>query len=245
MIGRLVPAMVLAVALALPARAADPAPVARAPSEAAIRDAVEAAETAHDIQREFPGETGERKVDRAPPLLQPVQQDSEENSWLTKLLEALLPVLRVLAYALLALLAGLLIYAVIRGLLGLRRLPGSEQSAAEEALSINHEAVQDWLREAEGLAARGLHGEAVHRLLLRAIEDLKQRAARGVPQGWTAREVAQNLPLSILARQLLRLLVQVTEQARYAGRAVTADEFIRCRASLEQLLSLRDLRDAA
>jgi hypothetical protein len=212
-----------------------------------IAKAVEAAETAHDIQRSFPGEAGEQKIDRAPPTAEPEPEKPPNTDWLEKILKALGPLFKLIGWLLLAALAGLVAYGVLQLVMSYVNRPRSDTEAQDDVplADIDAGAAQGWLEDAEILAARGDYGDAVHHLLLNAIEHLKRRAGRPIPRAWTARDILAQLPISVLARALLQLLVQTVERAYFAGRALTQGDYQRCRDSYEQLLGLKQLREAA
>ncbi len=221
----------------------------RAPAQTtdAITKAVEAAETAHDIQRSFPGEAAEQKVDRAPPTLEPQVEPQDTPDWLEKLLKILRPLFKLIGWLLLAALAGLIAYGVLQLVMSYVKRPRRDAEAVDDTLliDIDANAAQSWLEDAEILASRGDYGDAVHHLLLKAIEHLKRRAGKAIPRAWTAREIQAQLPISVLARALLKLLVQTVERAHFAGRDISQADYQRCRDSCEQLLGLKQLREAA
>ncbi len=231
-------------ALSMPALAKE----TRAPAQTTdtISKAVEAAETAHDIQRDFPGEVSEQKVDRAPPKLEEQPQPSETPDWLEKLFKFLKPFFKVMGWLLLAALGAAIGYGLYQLVMSYVNRPRSETEVSDAAeIDIEASAAQAWLDDAEQLAGSGQYGDAVHHLLLNAIEYLKRRSGKMIPRAWTAREIQQQLPISILARALLQLLVQTVERAHFAGRDVSESDYRRCRDSYEQLLGLKQLREAA
>jgi hypothetical protein len=212
-----------------------------------VSKAVEAAETAHDIQRDFPGEAGEQKTDRAPPKLEEKPEPQETPDWLEKLFKFLRPLLKVLGWLLLAALGAAIGYGIFQLVKSYVNRPRADaQSEAEpELIDIKASDAQSWLTDAEALAGRGRYGDAVHHLLLNAIEHLKRRAGNVIPRAWTAREIQAQLPITVLARALLQLLVQTVERAHFAGRDISEADFIRCRDTCQQLLGLKQLREAA
>jgi Domain of unknown function (DUF4129) len=221
----------------------------RAPAQTseAISKAVEAAETAHDIQREFPGEAGEQKIDRAPPRVEEQPQPQATPDWLEKLFKFLKPGLKILGWLLLAGLGVLIGYGLYQLVMSYVHRPrqNAEPSGAEHLIDIDATDAQGWLEDAESLAKQGRYGDAVHHMLLRAIDHLKRRSGKVIPRAWTAREIQAQLPISTLARALLQLLVQTVERAHFAGRDISEADFIRCRDSYQQLLGLRQVREAA
>jgi hypothetical protein len=231
--------------LSLPALAKE----TRTPAQTsqAITQAVEAAETAHDIQRAFPGEAGEQKIDRAPPTLEQQPQPQDTPDWLEKLFKFLKPLFKLVGWLLLAALAALIGYGAYQLVASYVNRPRKEGEAAAGGplIDIDTSVAQSWLEDADALASTGRYGDAVHSLLLNAIDYLKRRAVKPIPRAWTAREIQQQLPISTLARALLQLLVQTVERAHFAGRDISAADYVRCRSSYEQLLGLKQLREAA
>jgi hypothetical protein len=213
----------------------------------AITRAVEAAETAHDIQRDFPGESAEQKTDRAPPTLEEQTQPPETPDWLEKLFKFLRPLFKLLGWLLLGLLGALIGYGLFQLIKSYIDRPRADdvETDAPEMIDIDAQAAQLWMNDAEALASRGLYGDAVRHLLLNAIDFLRKRAGKPIPRAWTAREIQTQLPITVLARALLQLLVQTVERAYFAGRDISEAEFVRCRDSYEQLLGLKQVREAA
>ena len=90
------------------------------------------------------------------------------------------------------------------------------------------------LDEADALAAEGRFAEAVHLLLFRSIEDLRQRRAGGVPPSLTAREIQSLSDISARARQALAPIIRIVENSFFGGRTVDRDGWQRARSSYEQ-----------
>jgi Domain of unknown function (DUF4129) len=221
----------------------------RAPAQTidTVRKAVEAAETAHDIQRDFPGEAGEQKTDRAPPKMEETPQPQETPDWMEKLFKFLRPLFKILGWLLLAALGAAIGYGAFHLVKSYVNRPRADADSEREAPLIDIATVeaQNWLEDAEALANRGHYGDAVHHMLLSAIDHLKKRAGKAIPRAWTAREILAQVPITVLARALLQLLVQTVERAHFAGRDISEADFIRCRDTCQQLLGLKHLRDAA
>jgi hypothetical protein len=221
----------------------------RAPAQTTttINKAVEAAETAHDIQREFPGEASEQKIERAPPRLEEQPKPSETPDWLEKLIKFLKPFLKILGWLLLAGLGAFIGYGIFQLVKSYINRPrhDTETAESEAPIDIDSDTAQGWLNDAEQLAGKGRYGDAVHHLLLSAIDYLKQRSGKIIPRAWTAREIQRRAPISTVARALLQLLVQMVERSAFAGRDISAADYERCRDSYQQLLKLNQLREAA
>ena len=89
------------------------------------------------------------------------------------------------------------------------------------------------LAEADALAAKGRYGEAVHLLLLRSIEDIELHRPRVLRRAQTSREIGRLNELPPAARPAFTGIVRAVERSRFAGEAVDAAEFARCRKDYE------------
>lgn len=89
------------------------------------------------------------------------------------------------------------------------------------------------LEEADALAAQGRFAEAVHLLLFRSIEDLREKRKGGVPQSLTAREIQSLSDLSQKARQALAPIIRIVETSFFGSRAVDRDGWQSARKSYE------------
>lgn len=74
------------------------------------------------------------------------------------------------------------------------------------------------LAEVAELAAQGRYAEAVHRLLLLTIEELRAQLRYDAPRALTSREIAQFAPLPGTARPHLDALVGRAELHRFGGQ---------------------------
>jgi hypothetical protein len=84
---------------------------------------------------------------------------------------------------------------------------------------------------AEALAREGRYAEAIHALLLAAIEAVRE--VRPVAASLTSREVAASAgALSDGGRQALRQIVQAVEITRFGGRPAGAREYEACVAAI-------------
>jgi len=105
------------------------------------------------------------------------------------------------------------------------------------------QAEQDWhptvaqarqlLSEADTLAGQGRFAEAVHLLLLRSIEDIELHRPRLLRRAQTSREIAGLNEVPEAARPAFRGIARAVERSRFAGDAVDAAEFARCRKDYE------------
>jgi hypothetical protein len=86
------------------------------------------------------------------------------------------------------------------------------------------------LSEAERLARQGRYADAIHALLLSAIE--KIRAGKPVASSLTSREVLAAAELSAGGRSAFRRLVRSVEITRFGGRPADAAEYEACVAEM-------------
>lgn len=91
------------------------------------------------------------------------------------------------------------------------------------------------LTDLERLAAQGRFAEAVHAMLLRTFESIG--AQRALPSALTSREVLARAGLSDGAHGALRELVLAVECTLFGGQEATAEDYRRCVASYERVLS--------
>lgn len=140
---------------------------------------------------------------------------------------------RVLAWA--GILLALVLAAVwIGGRLRDRRGAGETGAPAEDAsLGAPDRALS--LAEAERLAAAGAFGEAIHVLLLVAVERLAAVREAAPPVSLTSRELVRVLAPEPGARGPFLVLVGAVEVSLFGGRALDAADFQRCRAALDAL----------
>jgi len=134
-----------------------------------------------------------------------------------------------------------LVILVCLGLVILFRARTRRNTSMEEgAISGPHNGILlarefDHQHVADGLAREGRFSEAVHVLLLWAIELLRLRYS--VQDSSTARELLRHSTLSPRARRGFETLVKTTEVAHFGGRAVSADEYATCLAGFTEFQS--------
>lgn len=86
------------------------------------------------------------------------------------------------------------------------------------------------LAAADRLAAEGRFGEAIHLLLLVALERLRRELGPRVAPALTGREVLGLPALPDAAAEPLTRMVQVSEINHFGGRAAAEPDYLRCRA---------------
>lgn len=146
------------------------------------------------------------------------------------------PVARALLWAMLALLAAALLWAVVERLRhGEWRLPRrrARAVAVEPEPEWAPEAAQTrgWLQEADALAAQGRYAEAAHHLLFRSIEDLARRRPQLVRPALTSRELAAAPAVPPAARGPFVRIAGLVERSLFGGRPVGPDDWTHARAA--------------
>lgn len=156
--------------------------------------------------------------------------------WIGDLLQALGPMLKWVFWIGLALLAGLILYALVREILNLRgprAKPIKRKAEGETVWRPDAQAARDLLAEADALAARGLFAEAAHLLLLRSVQDIQKRQPKALRVSLTTREIAALKALPDAARPAFALIGRVVERSLFGGAAVDAGDFADCRRAYE------------
>lgn len=162
--------------------------------------------------------------------------------WLVDLLEWLgkvfAPVARLIAvnwfwlqWALLALLAGLVLWGIVRlidpaALRWRRRV-----KAAEEDLRVDQGQALQLLEEADRLAAEGRFDEATHLLLQRSVGQIAELRPDLIPPSSTAREIAALPALPQAARTAFGTIATRVERSMFALTRLTGDDWQAARAA--------------
>ena len=146
------------------------------------------------------------------------------------------PYARILMWTMLALAAGVLLWAVYNRLVHGEwrvRLPRRTVANIEfaEEWAPEDAATRSWLEEAEALAHQGRYAEAIHHLLFRSIEDLARRRPNLVRPALTSRELAASPAVPGRARDLFAGIARLVERSLFGGRAVGESEWIEARDS--------------
>ena len=156
--------------------------------------------------------------------------------WIGELLQAMGPVLKWVFWIGLALLAGLILYAIVREILRLRAprpKPAKPAVGDETVWRPDVQTARDLLTEADALADRGLFAEAAHLLLLRSVQDIEKRQPRALRASLTTREIAALTALPDAARPAFALIGRVVERSLFGGAPVNAGDFADCRRAYE------------
>ena len=154
--------------------------------------------------------------------------------WLAALFEMLEPLLLVVFWVGVAVIAGLAVWFLVRE--GERRWrEGRGHGPAAQALALppSEERVRALLAEADRLAGEGRYAEAVHVLLFRGVDDIRDQRPELFRRALTSREIAGLSALPARARAHFGAIAAVVERSFFGGREVDADGWIRCRREYE------------
>lgn len=170
----------------------------------------------------------------------PPYQAPEPPGWLQPLLDFLqwmAPAVPYLFWTGLALIAAMILYWVLRDLLGIAiRLPWHKNRAdmQDDIWRPDEDAARSLLAEAEVLAARGRHDEAVHLLLRRSVEEIATRLPDFLVPSLTARDIAAAPSLPERARDAFGAMAVIVERALFARRPVGEPGWQKARSAYER-----------
>lgn len=100
-------------------------------------------------------------------------------------------------------------------------------------LPPSEERVRALLAEADRLAAQGRYAEAVHVLLFRGVDDIRDQRPELFRRALTSREIAGLSALPHRVRAHFGAIAAVVERSFFGGRAVDAEAWARSRAEYE------------
>lgn len=155
---------------------------------------------------------------------------------LGRLLKSVAPYMKYVFWAGLAILALLILYAIAREILRLRKpvaRPEGPRLVADPPWRPDAAEARDLLAAADRLAGEGQFLEAAHLLLLRSVEDIQKHRPKALRVSLTAREIAVLPALPEAARPAFASIARVVERGLFGGRAVDSGDFAACRAAYE------------
>lgn len=154
---------------------------------------------------------------------------------LIRLIREAWPVLRVLVWVGLGVIALAILLQISRRLLGIR-LPW-RKGAADDASDAEPEWRPDGaptralLAEADRLAAQGRYAEAARLILHRSVEDIAARRPGLVRPATTSRDLAATPGLPAAARPAFAAISGVVETSLFADRGATGEAWAKARAA--------------
>jgi hypothetical protein len=166
----------------------------------------------------------------APPEPEPRQGPR----WLEALFDALGPVLEAVFWVGVAVIAALALWFAVReGQRRWRERRPASPGAVATVLPPSEARVRALLDEADRLAAAGRYAEAVHVLLFRGVDDIRDQRPDLFRRAMTSREIAALPALPERARARFASIAAVVERSFFGGREVDADGWARCRREYE------------
>ena len=163
----------------------------------------------------------------------------ELPNWLVRFfsfLASLRPFFEILFWWGVVVLAGLVLYFVIREIVRYRR---RERAVVQRAPDY----ASDWrptpararalLADADLLAAQGNYAEAVHLLLFRSIDDIDERRPSTLTPALTSRDIGGIAALPASARFAFARIAASVERSFFGRSDVSAEDFAECRRAYE------------
>jgi hypothetical protein len=190
------------------------------------------------IERAHSAMLADRSLQFSLPGVDPPRPPPEWLLGALKALSAMGPVVQVLVWGVIALLAAMVLFFIVREFWGLRLgWTGKIRSAS---------GVTDWrpdrvkarilLEDADRLAAEGRFEEAVHLLLLRGVADIAARRPQLIGPALTSQDIAALSALPEAARPGFKLMADIVERSYFGGRPVDEGSWRQARDAYETLI---------
>lgn len=146
---------------------------------------------------------------------------------------ALGPVVKVVFWATLAGLVGLLLFGLYRWVAPMFRREALEPAAP--AWRPDAAPARALLAEADALAAQGDFAAAARLVLLRSVEQIESRRTDRLAPAMTSRDITRWTRLPDDVRAAFALIAEVVETGLFAARPVGAEAWTRARAAYESV----------
>ncbi|MCH9647468.1 MAG: DUF4129 domain-containing protein [Deltaproteobacteria bacterium] len=140
-----------------------------------------------------------------------------------------------IAWALVAVVVVVLLFLLVQEVAKRRRNAEADATMAQSEPAEPSSGSRPVLAEVDRLAAAGRYGEAVHLLLLIAVDRLMRRRAQPLEDSLTSREILRRLRLPPPGKAALERLVLGTERFLFAKKEVDRQELDACREAFELL----------
>ena len=185
-----------------------------------------------------------------PPAPEPPKLDWLENllSGIAAFIEAILPLLKILFYGGLALVIGLILYAIGKVIYETRfkrEVKVKAEPPPPPLYTPDQEQARILLEEVDALAAAGRYEEAVHELLFRSIQDIDIRRPNSIRRSLTSREIAALEILTPATRDAFAKIGRVVEMSYFGGQTIGQKEFDFCREAYAQFAKKSAWKKAA
>lgn len=217
---------------------------ARSFEPAKVREAAAAVYEGRDYQQTLPlaegaGSGGGRESDQEGEAGARGPEMKAGKPFLWRLPAEWAEVLRIVVYLVVGVGALLLIYYLLMELPALRRARRQARSAPvsefDPAFAQTRSRLEDsaTLEEADRLAQAGRFAEAIHMLLLHALEVLRARLESGLPQALTSREILRQAPLPPTASPPLSALIERSERCHFGTEGADQELYRQSRGYFE------------
>jgi hypothetical protein len=173
---------------------------------------------------------------KPPPEFRPPDWLISLTRFLADLTAGAFPVLRVVFWAGLGAAALLVVWLIVREIMGVRW-------AGRRKAKVGRSQPADWapdprraralLENADRLAEQGRFDQAVRLILHRGIEDIDDRRPRLVRPALTARDIARLDAIPASVRDAFTEMAAIVEFSAFGGHAIGREAFARCRAAYE------------
>ena len=173
-----------------------------------------------------------------PPFQPPPPPVNPDLGWLVDAA----PVVRILFYIVIALVAAFLIYLIVSRLSGFSFRRRAQAEGAEPEWQIGEQPARQLLGDADALAAEGRYSEAAHLLLYRSIDEIDQKRPDTVRKALTSRDIAGLPALPARPAQAFASIVRAVERSLFGGRSLDASDWRDCRAAYEKFAFAQDWR---
>jgi hypothetical protein len=156
--------------------------------------------------------------------------------WLGKAFQFMAPVLKWVFWIGLAAIAAMVLYFLLRELMGVRFRARKGKSERPATLDWRPDAARAraLLEDADRLAAEGRFDEAAHILLHRSVEDFAGRRPGAVRPALTSRDIASLPAMPARAREAFGAIAAAVEASFFAARPLDAAAFADCRRAYER-----------
>jgi hypothetical protein len=143
------------------------------------------------------------------------------------------PIFQFIFWAGLVLGGVLIVWFIAREIMATRRGLQNQRITSVTDWRPEPAAARALLEEADRLAEAGRHGEAIHLLLYRSIDDFGARRPGSVRPALTSRDIASLPTMPETARDAFTRIAEAVERNVFGGRPVAAGDFARCRSDYE------------